>query len=285
MANESGDKSPRPATRQSLLVPAMLAIALAVAAQLALRDGLTLLGLAGYVVAAWLFISSVRTIFDAPPIEKPAPAAVESVPAEQKVAPTETSDGASKLRYLRSYWRQVTMAEIFTGDIPPARLMANEEMNGAVEIDAGLAAEVALVTSAAAQEDTATPESAAEAVPTDPPVTEAQMQGWAAADSATAESATSAPTAVKVTPQGDVLVLDAGLEQVQRFDEQGNLLATYSLAGLADMHVLDLDVSPDGQTLYIVDAASSQLQVITLTDHDLTADAISGDAGGELEEE
>ena len=106
------------------------------------------------------------------------------------------------------------------------------------------------------------------------------MQSWAASESEAAGSATSALTAVKVTPQGDVLLLDAGLEQVQRFDDQGNLLATYSLAGLADIELLDLDVSPDGQTLYVVDAASGRLQVISLTD----ADA-GDDSGGELEEE
>ena len=280
MASESGDKAPRPAARESQLVPAMLAIALAVAAQLALRDGLTLLGLAGYVVAAWLFISSVRAIFDAPPIEEPAPAALESEPAETGLSPAETGTGASKLRFLRSHWRLVTMAEIFSGDIPSARLMASEEMDAGVDSGAGLAAEVALVTSAATQADSPTPETTAEDMPAEPPVAEVQMQSWAASESEAAGSATSALTAVKVTPQGDVLLLDAGLEQVQRFDDQGNLLATYSLAGLADIELLDLDVSPDGQTLYVVDAASGRLQVISLTD----ADA-GDDSDGELEEE
>lgn len=57
---------------------------------------------------------------------------------------------------------------------------------------------------------------------------------------------------------------------MQRFDEQGNLLATYSLSGLAGVDVLDLDVSPDGQTLYVVDAASHHLRVITLADEEST---------------
>jgi DNA-binding beta-propeller fold protein YncE len=62
------------------------------------------------------------------------------------------------------------------------------------------------------------------------------------------------------------LVLDTGLEQVQRFDGAGKLLATYTLEGLAGLEVLDLAVSSDGQTLFVVDAASKRLQVITLTD-------------------
>ena len=72
------------------------------------------------------------------------------------------------------------------------------------------------------------------------------------------------PTSVRVLP----LAEGAGLEQVQRFDQAGNLLATYSLEGLATLDVLDMAVSADGRTLYIVDAASKRLQVITLTDDD-----------------
>jgi hypothetical protein len=46
------------------------------------------------------------------------------------------------------------------------------------------------------------------------------------------------------------------------------LLATYALSGFADVDVLDLDVSPDGNTLYIVDAASRRLRVISLVEKD-----------------
>jgi hypothetical protein len=62
MANEPGDNSPQPATRQSELLPAILAIALAVASQLAVQDGLTLLGLVGYIAAIWLFVASPRLL-------------------------------------------------------------------------------------------------------------------------------------------------------------------------------------------------------------------------------
>jgi hypothetical protein len=74
----------------------------------------------------------------------------------------------------------------------------------------------------------------------------------------------SAPRAVKVTPLGDTLVLDTTLAQVQRFDARGQLLDTYQVAELADLEIADLAVSPDGWTLYVVDATSYRLQVIAL---------------------
>ena len=274
MANETDDRPHKSPARESELLPAMIAIALAVVAQLALRDGLTLLGAAGFIVAAWLFISSVRGIFDAAPRE-PAPvemAAGEGTP-EAELAAGQAVDGAAgpvgepvnRLAYLRKNWRLVTMAEIFRGDIPPDRLKGMEEIAPpqveAIMDDAPVASPVS--------------------AKLEPGAEEAPLAGTAPVKSWTAAGASqSAPKAVKVTPQGEVLVLDAGLEQVQRFDDTGKLLATYSVAGLAGMELLDLAVSPDGQTLYVVDASSNRLQVITLTDEALEAGTI-----GESEEE
>jgi DNA-binding beta-propeller fold protein YncE len=154
--------------------------------------------------------------------------------------PAEAIDGADKLRYLRRHWRLVTIAEIFADDIPPARVGIPEAGEAATdEPDASL------------------------------PVA-AEMQSWTAA-----ASPTSTPKAVRITAQGDVLVLDTGLEQVQRFNEQGSLLATYSLPGLSGVEVLDLDVSPDGKRLYVVDA-TSRLRVISLVDEESTGGSESG---------
>lgn len=241
MADQNGNKAPERSARESELLPAMMAIALAVAAQLALNDGLTLLGVAGYVVATWLFVVSVRGLFDnAPgrPVEVGAPARpdVEAAAAQ----PAQPPDKLNRLSYLRHNWRLLTIAEIVRGDIPPARLGAQTPGPS-------------LPLGPVAESDVAGAPGAAMA----------RMESWTAS-----ESPESAPTAVKVTPQGDVLVLDTGLEQVQRFDEAGNLLATYSLAGLADLEVLDLAMSSDGRRLYIVDAASRRLQVITLANDD-----------------
>lgn len=245
MADENGDKPPRPA-RESELLPAMMAIALAVAAQLALQDGLTLLGAAGYLVAAWLFVASVRGTFDSslgrPAVESESAADQEAVEVEA-VQPVDTTN---RLTYLRHNWRLVTLAEIFRGDIPPARLQASK-----------------LVAAPPVEPVEEADAVGAPAVGTEkaPAAAAAQLQS-----SSTSESPESTSKAIRVTPQGDVLVLDTGLEQVQRFDETGNLLGTYSVAGLAGMQVMDLAVSPDGKLLYLVDAASSRLQVITLSD-------------------
>ncbi|UCG24535.1 MAG: hypothetical protein JSW55_00585 [Chloroflexota bacterium] len=267
MANEPGEKSPQSAIRQSELLPAILAIALAVASQFAVQDGLSLLGLAGYLAAAWLFVTSVHSIFDASPLEG---AAQESAPLDEISVdePAETIDSASRLSFLRQNWRQVTLAEIFAGDIPPARLQALEP-SGAEMADDGIAAKQAGSTALE-------PEAIEDTPPVGAVLASAQISTWSASD-----SPASSPKAVKVTPQGDVLVLDTGLEQIQRFDEQGNLVATYRLSGFAGVEVLDLDVSPDGQTLYILDAASGRLQVIAMSREDLAA----GDFGGESEEE
>lgn len=229
MDNQSGDKAPRPSGRESQLLPAILAVALAVASQLTVQDGRTLLGLVGYLAAAWLFVVSVRAFFSRPALDEPD---------RDEAAPAEAVDGVGKLRYLRRHWRLVTIAEIFAGDIPPARVRTLEESEAAAD-------------------------EPGDSLPAAPPVVTAKIESWTAAD-----AATSIPKAVKVTAQGDVLVLDTGLEQVQRFDKQGNLLATYALSGFADVDVLDLDVSPDGNTLYIVDAASRRLRVISLVEKD-----------------
>jgi hypothetical protein len=236
MDNQSGDKAPRPSGRESQLLPAILAVALAVASQLTVQDGRTLLGLVGYLAAAWLFVVSVRAFFSRPALDEPAHD--EAAPAEAAGETAEAVDGVGKLRYLRRHWRLVTIAEIFAGDIPPARVRTLEESEAAAD-------------------------EPGDSLPAAPPVVTAKIESWTAAD-----AATSIPKAVKVTAQGDVLVLDTGLEQVQRFDKQGNLLATYALSGFADVDVLDLDVSPDGHTLYIVDADSRRLRVISLVEKD-----------------
>jgi hypothetical protein len=274
MADETGNQSPQPTTRQSELLPAILAIALAVASQLAVRDGLALLGLVGYVAAAWLFVTSVRSIFDAAPRDT-APrkemALDEPASAEAESEPAETIDSAGRLSFLRQNWRQVTLAEIFAGNIPPVRLMALE--TSSLELADEIEAETIAAAAGAAVPG---PEAIKDPPPAGPVLAAAQISTWSAADSPAAS-----PRAVKVTPQGDVLVLDTGLEQIQRFDEQGNLLATYRLSGFAAVDVLDLDVSPDGQTLYVVDAASSRLQVITLS----RGAPDAGEPSGESEEE
>jgi DNA-binding beta-propeller fold protein YncE len=223
----------------------MMAFALAVAAQFALQDRLTLLGVAGYVVAAWLFVTSVRRQFDSASV-KPAVEAREATPDQEASGdgPAQAVSGASRLGYVRHNWRLLTMVEIFRGDIPPARLQPLAPVAPLIaepvedhDVDAGSAG----------------PEAA-------PPSGAVHLESWQ-----TSDSSESSPTAVKVTPQGDVLVLDTGLGQVQRFDQSGHLLATYALEGGAGLEVLDLDVSPDGRTLYIVDNSSKRLQVISLT--------------------
>ena len=242
MANEPGDNSPQPATRQSELLPAILAIALAVASQLAVQDGLTLLGLVGYIAAIWLFVASVRSIFEAAPLGTAPREPIsldQPAPLETEYEPTETIDSVSRLNYLRQNWRKVTLAEIF-------KRVAETSDETVAEAEGAL-------------EDA-------------PVLATAQISTWSGSD-----SPASSPRAVKVTPQGNVLVLDTGLEQVQRFDEKGNLLATYLVKGLADVQTVDLDISPDGQTLYIVDAASGHLQVVSLADADLTGDGIGAD--------
>lgn len=251
MANQDRDKPATSSSRESELLPAILAIALAVAAQLALQDGLTLLGLAGYLVAAWLFVTSVRGLMEGAPARPPAEIAAPEPEATggrsgQPVA------SANRLSYLRHNWRLVTLAEIFRGDIPPVRL-AGQEMEDVPQAEPDH--EPAKDT---AQEATAEGAPAARV---------ARLERWTAG-----ASPASATIAVKVTPQGDVLVLDSGLGQAQRFDAGGHLLATYSLPSLAGLEIADLAVSPDGATVYVVDATSRHLQVIALSDSALSDD-------------
>jgi len=253
MAKENGDKPPLPPARESELVPVMMAFALAVAAQFALQDRLTLLGIAGYVAAAWLFVTSVRGRFDDTQARMDGEIGAATPDPEAPVdRPAQTATGANRLIYLRNNWRLVTIAEIFRGDIPPARL---QSLRPDASPFAGLDED----------RDDGEPEPAT--AETTAATGAARLESWK-----TSESSESAPKAVKVTRQGDVLVLDTGLGQVQRFDQAGHLLATYDLEGAASLEVLDLDVSPDGRTLYVVDASSKRLQVISLT-----ADEASGE--------
>ena len=270
MDNNSADKSPQKLSRDSELLPAILAITLAVASQLALRDGLTLPAILGFIASVWLFVSSVRPLFDEPIPAEESP--VEDSPEEVIEARVDDTEGMTKLQYLQRHWRKLTIAQIMAGEFPLAEEVPAAEIIVTLDDPDGMPAadqESEMKNDATAdveplpadQED----EMAVEAPPDAKPALEAQVTSWTAVD-----STSSAPTAVKVTPQGEVIVLDVGLEQVQRFDDQGQLLAVYSLSGLADLDVLDLAVSPDGQTLYIVDAASRRLQVINLTDESST---------------
>lgn len=244
MANENGGQPPQPLPRRPELLPTLLAIALAVAAQLALQDGLTFLGLAGFIVAAWLFITSVRDALDSPIEQRPA----ETTPQQLEAAGAEASEppaAVGRLGYLRRNWRLVTLAEILRGDIPPARL-EGQDSGAQRQPRADDEPELEVAQAAARPAQAARP---------------ARLRRWAAT-----EWPASRPWAVKVTPQGEVLVLDTGLAQVQRFDAGGRLLFTYALAELADLEVMDLAVSPDGRTLYVLDGASRRLQVIALVD-------------------
>lgn len=238
MADENGKQAGQRPAQEQALMPAILAIALAIAAQLALGDGLTLLGVAGYVFAAWLFISSVRGVLDRAPVQ-PAETVEQASPITGAAdEPDDSEAGLNRLAYLRRNWRLVTMAELFRGDIPPARLRSPKP------------------TLAPA------PSSGSE-----PAVRSARPGSRTETDLAGSRA-----TMTRVTPQGEVLVLDASRGEIVRFDEAGNLLATYSLAGLAELEVLDLALSPDGQKLHIVEASSKRLRVITLTSDDATGE-------------
>jgi hypothetical protein len=122
MASDTGNKPPGQSNTRSDLLQVILAIALAIAAQSAMRNGFLWLGLAGLVIAALLFITSVGTIFRASTGADPMPLVQEPEPVEAHVEPAALLGGADKLRYLRHHWRLVTIAEIFSGDIPPARV-------------------------------------------------------------------------------------------------------------------------------------------------------------------
>lgn len=244
MANESGNQPPRPSNARSELMQAILAIALAIAAQSAVRDGFLWLGLAGFVIAALLFVTSVGAIFRASTAGETMPATRDTETAAAEAESELAVDGMSKLRYLRRHWRLVTIAEIFAGDIPPAPVDIPEaSAPGDDLIVVGTAGAAAMTNTIDSQATAKTQETTATASPT--------------------------PKAVKVTAGGNVLVLDTSRKQVQRFDEQGSLLATYSLPELAGIMVLDLDVSPDGKTLYVVDE-TSRLRVISLGEKGLT---------------
>jgi hypothetical protein len=238
MADENGKQAGQGPAQEQALVPAILAIALAVAAQLALGDGLTLLGVAGYIFAAWLFISSVRGVLDRAPVQ-PAETTKRASPITGAAdEPDDSEAGLSRLAYLRRNWRLVTIVELFRGDIPPARLRSQKSA-----LPPG-------------------PSSASE-----PAVRPARPASRTETDDAGSRA-----TMTRVTPQGDVLVMDASRGEIVRFDEAGNLLATFSLAGLAELEILDLALSPDGQKLHIVEASSKRLRVITLTSDNSTGE-------------
>jgi hypothetical protein len=324
------------AGRGSTLLQAILAIFLAIVSQLVLRDGHTLLAVAGYAAAVVLFVISVKE-FLAPSSAAQEEAAVigetlagaqgmdvegaaghtaaavtvaETVgePSEitgegageaaglteagdetaaRQLTPSQSAASASnaqikrakpsaeeceaeievggpkaaavreldrseKVRYLRLHWRLLTLAEVLRFDIPPAR-------EGLPEFIPAAVAEAPTVLPQAAARDWNA--DAPEDIPKPP-----------APEPATAASPKPSSTMVKVTSWGDVLVLDTGREQLQRFDDQGGMLATYSLPGLAAFKVLDLDLTPDFKTLYVVDAAG-RLRVFTLAGKDSPGDA------------
>jgi hypothetical protein len=117
-----------PASRRRLFWGAA-AVGLGLVAQLALTAGQPLLGIVGLAGAALLFVANMRPyLLEAPASRwdrRPSPPQARETepdaefPEEQPRPPAGTTDLRGRAAYVRRHWRALTLAEIFSGSMPP----------------------------------------------------------------------------------------------------------------------------------------------------------------------
>ena len=274
----SGAEPTSPIARRTALRWAMTAIGLGLAAQFALTAGPPLLGAIGLAAAVVLFVANLRPFLVEPPVKTPDldvlhPATQEAggeagnLPRRSHISgdpvrlPGRAADLVGRWQFIMHNWRELTIAEMVSGSFP----LLPQETESRLTSAAGTVDAAAPVLCAPVSPETpAVVDGALNAPPTGAaPVRSARLIRWTAG-----LRPSSQPQAVAVAPQGDVLVLDAEQEMVYRFDPQGRSLEEWSVSGLAELDVCDLAVSPDGDAIYLVDAASRSVCVIALSDQE-----------------
>ena len=269
--DEASDTALNP--RRSLLWIG-IALLLAGFAQYVFSQGLVLLAILDLVVATWIFVVNVRPFFvekDVGEQELPASSSTvleagsgidsehEPAPSRDPVLP-ENAGMTQRWEFVKHHWRELTIYEIFTGSFSTQLAEASASPTSISTPSPAVIDEEPGSTHAPDQSLSTVDEVGTTAL--EEPITP-RRQGQITRLSG-GDTQFSQPKAVATTPSGDVLVLDVGREIVYRLDPDGEYLGEWAVSGLNQLHVYDLTVSPDGETIYLIDKDDQSVYKIEL---------------------
>jgi len=245
----------RPARRRSMGV-GLAALGIGLCAQYALTHEATLFGGIGYFIAVTLFVIAMRPFLvrDLEPLAShPAgaeiePPSIESRPLDMPpILPGQEWVLGERVALFKRRWQLFTLADVLAGfRLPEAVLMP----------EARPLLEVSSPSTEPVEREAIVADTRPPAVT---PLKRALVTAWTGDASFT-------PQAIIATPQGDLLALDVTQDIIHRFNSRGELLERWLVPGLPQPQALNLAVSPDGNTLYVADAANRRVQVISLVE-------------------
>lgn len=236
-------------------------------------------------------------VAETPVALEPPPTVVEAAP--QRWTLKMPSPVADRMPSLWRTWRYYTLSNLINGtppDIPPEVLAelakpkaspVKPEIVTTTTETTTIVPPTATLTTEAAPEPQATTPIVIEPVPQVPtaeptapaiaPVTLALTTEAAptlpappiappvSATAPTPPASARATRVMAVSPQGEVIVIDLAHKLLHRFDANGQPLKHIKVDGLPPaLTANDLTFSPDGNTLYIFDAASESLRTVSL---------------------
>jgi len=254
-----------------------LSLVLAGFAQFAFAQGLVLVAVLDFAVAVWIFVANIRPFLtktnseeqdllesspvahETQPVIEPG---TEPAPSQERVVPGRNGIGGLPKRwgFVKQYWRELTIFEIVTGSITTLPMDASSSATTAPVRPAAVIDQVPESTLAPDQSLSTLDEAGITAQKESiRPRRQGQITRLTGG-----KTSFSQPSAVVAAPNGDVLVLDVGRELVYRLDPDGEYLGEWSVSGLNQLHVYDLTVSPNGETIYLIDKEDQSVYKIAL---------------------
>ncbi len=253
-------------------------LVLAAFGQYAFTQGLVLLAVLDFTVAVWIFVVNIRPFLaetytgkqDLPetpaemietqtlnePGPEPAPSLDHDFPLGDGIAGI-----AQRWGLIKHHWRELTIYEIFTASYASQLAGASSQAISISNLSPAVIEKEPESKPAPSQSPSALDE--AEIAVQEEPTKQRREGQITRLDGGTTPF--DQPQAIAVTPSGDVLVLDVGQEIVYRYDPDGELLGEWSVSGLDQLHVYDLTVSPDGETIYLIDTDDQSVYKIALS--------------------
>ncbi len=232
----------------------LIAILIGAGAQFAFVHDAPAVGLLGYLLAGLLFIKGMRAFLassglvarDPAPELASAPLA-KAVKAKKPLQPSRPEGDLAlreRVAFFREHWQDATLADVLAGFRIPTAVLKDQET-------VAKAADTPVIR--LKEQDVS---KARDQVITEPAKSLA-VKVWRC-------GAGFAPQGLVATPQGELLVVDAGNALIRRYDAQGKLLGQWTVPDLPALTGTNMAVSPDSNTLYFSDENSGQIIVVSL---------------------